>query len=107
MFLFQQNRFCILSEWRMIQIENLNYKAGREIRHISALDAIFITVLNGRLSPQGFELDLYVPNKQAEQNLHRFIESENIRNIRVELGIQIDASSFGKIWTNFIHQLKH
>ena len=71
--------------------ENLNYKAGRQIRHISALDAIFITVLNGRLSPQGFELDLYVPNQQAEQNLHRFIETENIRNIRVELGIQIDA----------------
>ena len=56
-----------------VNVENdserdINNISGQEIRCMSALDAISITVLDGRISPQGFELDLYVPNQQAEQN---------------------------------------
>ena len=77
--------------------KNVNNKAGKEIENISSLDVIFIKlikVLNGngrRLCPPGLELDLYVPNHQAEQDLHRMFEKENLSNIRVELEKQIDA----------------
>ena len=74
--------------------KNLNYKTGEEIENISSLGAISIKVLNGngrRLSPPGFELDLYVPNHQAEQDLHRLFEEEKLNNIRVELEVQFDA----------------